>query len=65
MHAALAHSRAPQRGARLLITHCETLGESRRPAAVRLAEMIGDELAQRLVSALANAQPPRLGGLGS
>jgi hypothetical protein len=48
-----------------LITHCETLGEARRPAAVRLAEMIGDELAQRLVSALANVQPPRFGGLGS
>ena len=65
MDAALASSRGPERGARLLIAHCETLGESRVPAAARLAAMIGDDLARRLVSALAKSQPPRSGGFGS
>lgn len=63
MHAAIVHTTGPQRGARLLIAHCETYGESRRPATVRLAELIGDELAQRLVSAL--AYQPRRFGAGS
>jgi hypothetical protein len=65
MDAATAHAAAPRRGARLLIAHCESLGEQRQPAVTRLAAIIGDELAERLVTALGRSHPPRFGGLGA
>lgn len=64
MNAASAQSRGPERGTSLLIAHCESL-DAREPAAARLAVLIGDELAHRLVTALAGSHPPRSAQLGS
>lgn len=63
MNAAAAQSRSRHRGAALLIAHCEALEDSPRDPlpkpAERLAERIGGELAELLVSSLARSQPPR------
>jgi hypothetical protein len=56
---AAAHTRAPHRGAHLLLRHCSVLDEvpedGREPATQRLADLIGGEMAKRLVSALAGS----------
>jgi hypothetical protein len=54
MDAALAHSKSPVKGARLLLAHCAVLDDDRRaPAQKRLRAALGHELANLLVSALA------------
>ena len=54
MDAALAQSRAPSRGADLLLAHCASLDGDQRPAANdRLRALIGTELTSLLVRALA------------
>jgi len=54
MDAALAQSKPPGRGASLLLAHCAVLDDDRRaPAQKRLRAVLGHELANLLVSALA------------
>lgn len=69
MNAAAAQSRARHRGAALLLAHCEALDDSPqdpRPKPVELlAERVGGELAELLVSSLARSQPPRGRELGA
>ena len=65
MNAAIVTRHGARRGARLLLEHCDALGEGRQPAQRRLEAILGSELAGRLVAALAGSHPPRLGDPGS
>ena len=47
------------RGARLLTAHLESLDPEATPARERLEEQLGNELARKLVFALANGRPAR------
>jgi hypothetical protein len=47
------------RGARLLAAHLESLDPRAVPARERLDEQLGDELARKLVFALASHRPSR------
>lgn len=47
------------RGARLLVAHLESLDPEAPPARERLEEQLGNELARKLVFALANRRPVR------
>ena len=47
------------RGARLLAAHLESLDPEAPPARERLEEQLGNELARKLVFALANRRPIR------
>ena len=63
MNAAAAQPSARFRGADLIIAHCEALQDSPRDPRPKpselLAERVGGELAELLVSSLARSQPPR------
>ena len=60
---------ARHRGAHLLLAHCaamdEATKEGRTPAHERLAEILGGELAERLVGALAGSHARRPRELGT
>lgn len=47
------------RGTRLLAAHLESLDPEAIPARERLAETLGNELARKLIFALANQRPTR------
>jgi hypothetical protein len=65
MNAANVPHNGARRGASLLLAHCDALGGGRQPAHVRLAAILGNELAGRLVTALAGSHPPRFAEPGA